>query len=130
MDSGPERREERPKVPKEKNGTIGPKTPQMPAKQLVFRCSSCGAMLPAGSDPKGKCMHCGFELHSCKQCAHFDPSARFECAQPITARIPKKDGPNECSYFSPRMTVERQTSAGAPVAADDPRKAFEALFKK
>ncbi|MGH9377151.1 MAG: hypothetical protein ACRD1J_13445 [Terriglobia bacterium] len=126
MDSGPERRVEH---PRDKNETFGPKTPQLPGKQLVFRCSSCGTVLPADSDPKGKCFRCGFELHSCKQCTHFDPSARFECTQPITARIPKKDGPNECNYFSPRMTLERQTSVG-PSAVDDPRKAFEALFKK
>lgn len=126
MDSGSERREDRPKT---KNETFGPKTPQMPGKHLVFRCASCGIILPAGFDPKGKCPRCGFELHSCKQCTHFDPSARFECTQPITARIPKKDGPNECSYFSPRMTLERQTSPDSS-APDDPRKAFEALFKK
>lgn len=122
-----------PPRPKPKDELIGPKTPQMPGKHLVFRCSSCGTVQPAGADPKGKCIQCGFELHSCKQCAHFNPSARFECSQPITARIPKKDGPNECSYFSPRITIERQTSAGSSSghsAGDDPRKAFEALFKK
>ncbi|HLI31071.1 MAG TPA: hypothetical protein VKV79_08240 [Terriglobia bacterium] len=126
MDSGSGRREER---SGQKNENFGPKTPQMPGKYLVFRCSSCGTVLSPGFDPKGKCPQCGFELHSCKQCTHFDPSARFECTQPITARIPKKDGPNECNYFSPRMTLERQTSTGAPTP-DDPRKAFEALFRK
>jgi len=127
MNSSSEGREERSRPPK--NEIFGPKTPQMPGKHLVFRCAACGAVLAAGFDPKSKCPHCGFELHSCKQCTHFDPSARFECTQPITARIPKKDGPNECNYFSPRMTIERQTSPGSS-RSDDPRAAFEALFKK
>jgi hypothetical protein len=120
---------------REKNRTpirqesYGPRTPQMPAKHLVSRCARCGKVLAAGFDPNGRCPHCGFELHCCKQCAHFDTSARFECTQPILARIPKKDARNECTFYSPRVTLERQTSRDSSLG-NDPRKAFEALFKK
>ena len=109
--------------------TFGPKTPQMPGTHSVVRCAGCGIILPAQFDPKGKCPRCGFELHSCKQCSYFDASARFECRQPITQRILRKDARNECTFYSPRTTVERQTSPGSSLR-DDPRKAFEDLFKK
>lgn len=126
MDSGKSRDE---RLPRPKPETFGPKTPQMPEKRLISRCAQCGKVLPAGVDANGKCPHCGFELHSCKQCTHFDTSARFECNQPIAARIPKKDARNECGYYALRVTLERQTSPGSS-RSDDPRAAFEALFKK
>ena len=39
---------------------------------------------------------------------------------------------NECRYYAMRVTVEKQTSApqSAYARPDDPRKAFENLFKK
>ena len=115
--------------------TFGPRTPRMPGTHSVTRCSSCGLILLPGFDPQGTCPQCGFELHSCKQCAYFNTAARFECAQPIPERIAKKDARNNCQFYSPRVTVERQTSPGAPTntvtgQVYDPRKAFENLFKK
>ncbi len=107
--------------------TFGPRTPNMPGRRSVARCAGCGAVLPAGLDPQGKCPRCGFELHSCKQCAHFDSSSRFECTQPIPQRIPRKDARNNCTFYAIRTTVERETSTSRPM---DARQAFENLFKK
>ena len=125
MDSGRERPEKAEGAKKPE--TFGPRTPNMPGRRSVLRCASCAALLPAGVDPKGKCPRCGFELHSCKQCAYFDTASRFECTQPIPQRIARKDAKNECSFYAPRTTVERETSTARPL---DARKAFESLFKK
>ena len=114
--------------PKTRVENYGPRTPNLPGAHTVSRCGGCGVVLPPDFDPSGKCARCGFELHSCKQCAFFDTSSRFECAKPITTRIAQKDAKNGCSFYAPRTTVERQTSRG--VSPSDPRKAFEALFKK
>lgn len=127
MDSDKGRREKTPRPEREE--TFGPKTPQMPGKHLVSRCAHCGKVLPADFDSSGKCPHCGFELHCCKQCSHFDTSARFECTEAIATRIVKKDARNECDFYSPRVTLERQTSPDS-FRPDNPRAAFEALFKK
>lgn len=124
-----ERGAPREKRPAPKGEQLGPRTPQMPGSQAVSRCGGCGVILPTGLDPNGKCPRCGFELHSCKQCVYFDPASRFECTQPIPARISKKDARNDCTFYSLRTTVERQTSPGAS-RPDDPRTAFERLFKK
>ncbi len=130
MDSDRERQEKQAgKRPVAKPETFGPRTPQMPGTHSVSRCAGCGTVLPSGVDPQGKCPQCGFELHSCKQCAYFDTSSRFECTQPIAARIVKKDARNDCTFYALRVTVERQTSPGSS-RPDDPRKAFESLFKK
>ncbi|MGH9405920.1 MAG: hypothetical protein ACRD3D_08820 [Terriglobia bacterium] len=134
MDSGGKKMDKGPPPPRSE--TFGPKTPRFPDAHQVSRCAGCGKILPREVDFNGRCPNCGFELHSCKQCTHFDTSARFECTQPITVRVAKKDARNDCGFYTPRVTLERQTSPGAPRPTpaahvrDDPRAAFEALFKK
>ena len=104
----------------------GPKTPNLMAAHEVFRCSRCGNRLglPVGAD--SRCSRCGVDIHSCIQCASFDTSARFECTQPLTARVSPKDARNTCTAFTPRTTVERQTGTQGPTSA---RQAFDDLFK-
>jgi len=126
MDSDRER-EGAEKKPGPRKERFGPKTPTLPGKREVIRCASCAMVLPVGIDLQGRCPKCGVELHSCKQCAFFDTGGRFECTQPITARIPKKDAQNQCSFYSPRTTIERETSTSKPL---DARQAFENLFRK
>ncbi len=127
QDSGGSRepREKRPQGPKPES--FGPRTPNLMGKREVVRCASCATILPPGLDPNGKCLKCGFELHSCKMCTFFDTSARFECSRPIPARIPRKDAHNDCQLYLIRSTVERETSSSRPL---DARAAFENLFKK
>jgi hypothetical protein len=93
----------------------------------------------------GPCPKCGTQLHCCKQCAHFEPSTRFQCGKPIPVRIAVKDHTNDCNLFTPRVTVAREGSptqgasqgrapAGIntppPRNANDARDAFDRLFKK
>jgi hypothetical protein len=126
QDSGRDR-EPREKRPGKRPETFGPRQLSMPGKREVIRCASCAAILPAGLDLNGKCLRCGFELHSCKMCTYFDTSARFECSQPIKERIPRKDAHNNCPLYMVRSTIERETSSSRPL---DARSAFENLFKK
>ena len=139
----PEReKKERPPEQRSKQEQIGPRTPRMVGTVTRARCASCGAVLLPGFDPNGQCPRCHFELHCCKQCLFFDTGARFECTQPIPERIPRKDARNECTFFSFRITVEKDTAPSAPAASptspapasnvrpNDARKAFDDLFKK
>lgn len=123
---------EKQKLPAERparKDTFGPRPVQMPGTHAVSRCAQCGTLLTQISEPLGQCPKCGFELHSCKQCANFDPSRRFECMQPVPERIAKKDARNECSFFSIAVRVEKQTSTGAAARPNDARRAFDNLFK-
>ena len=79
----------------------GPKTPNLMASHEVFRCSRCGNRLALPVSADGRCTRCGVDLHSCIQCLSFDTGARFECTQPLTARVAPKDARNECAS-SPR----------------------------
>ncbi|MBP1601817.1 MAG: hypothetical protein H6Q06_1968 [Acidobacteria bacterium] len=79
-----------------------------------------------------RCRNCGTDLHTCRNCIHFDPSARNECVQPVEVRVANKSANNFCTFFEPKVLVEKQGS-GAPPAArsqESHRQAFLDLFKK
>lgn len=106
----------------------GPRSPKMMAFGEAVKCSNCGIQAPATINFTTTCAKCKAELHSCRQCSYFDPSAHFECSNAkIAKRIVNKGANNTCELFAPRTVVERQTTSGAPT---DARQAFAKLFKK
>ena len=92
----------------------GPRLPRLVQTVTASRCYNCAATLPAGTDMKSNCPNCHVALHCCKQCAHFEPSTRFQCLKPIPERIAHKDRENECESFSPKVTVARDVKPVAP----------------
>jgi hypothetical protein len=50
--------------------------------------------------------------------------------QPVPERIPRKDERNECTFYSIRVMVEKETSTPSSARPVDARQAFENLFKK
>lgn len=132
QDSGAprERSSEGAPAKKDRDNTFGPRPIQMPGTRSVSRCSQCGTILQSPGNDPGQCPKCAFELHSCKQCTYFDPSKRFECMQPVPERVPRKDVRNDCTFYSIRVTMEKETSTSAPVRPSDARQAFDNLFKK
>jgi hypothetical protein len=104
----------------------GPRNINMPGYREVVRCAQCGTVVSADVGLDSRCVRCGTDLHACAQCTSFDPGSRFECMQPITARVSPKNAKNSCTLYSARTTVERETTAPR---SDDARKAFDDLFK-
>jgi hypothetical protein len=143
----PEKRSgEAPKKPKEPRApgrvlqdAAGPKTPNLMASHEVCRCARCGNLLALPIGTLDNCSKCGADLHSCVQCVSFDTSERWECTEHarLAARVSPKDERNLCQVFTPRTTVERQTSSpGSPGSStgggpgpSSARKAFDDLFK-
>ena len=105
------------------------RTPNMPGFHDVMRCARCRRTLRTAIGPATKCPACGSPLHCCAQCASFDGGSRFECLQPVPARIFPKDARNDCTYFSPQVTVERQTRSEVAAGPRSARQAFDDLFK-
>lgn len=133
MDEGRGSDPSRPQQPKREFEPRGrprePRAPNMPGFRDVVRCARCGHTVTAAIVHETRCTRCGADLHTCAQCLHFDTGSRFECTQPIPARISPKDARNTCPFFEARVTVERETHStpsGGPV---DPRRAFDDLFK-
>jgi hypothetical protein len=130
QDSGGKAKKEFEKTtPVKKENTFGPRSIQLPGMRTVSRCAECGALLQNLTNPVGQCPKCKFDLHACKQCEHFDPASRFECNQPIPARISPKDKRNDCPLYSIRVMVEKETSSKGSQRPNDARAAFDNLFK-
>ncbi len=142
------REDERP-APRPKGGGPPPRDPAAGPRgrglgaptATVFRCSACGEQLdlPAEMAPGAACVHCGADLHTCSNCAHFETAARNECRQggatlpdgSAGVRVTKKTKRNECTLFAPKQTQEfAREATRRPSDSDDPRAAFDALFKK
>ena len=105
----------------------GPRSPRMMAFGETVKCASCAVKAPPNITNESVCSKCKADLHTCRQCMYFDPSARFECRKPVTAKIVNKNARNTCQLFAARTVVERETSSGPP---NDARQAFAKLFKK
>ena len=141
---GPKRDERpRPQGPRPPIDVTGPRLPRMVQAVTAARCYNCSTALPSDVDWRGNCPKCGVALHCCKQCAHFEPSTRFQCLKPVPVRISPKDTSNECELFNPRVTVARDSAhpngngggivapnIPAPKSATDARAIFDSLFKK
>ncbi len=134
----------KPSGPRPSIDITGPRLPRLVQSVAASRCYNCATTLPPGTDFTGTCPKCNAALHCCKQCVNFESSTRFQCLKPIPVRIAIKDQANECTLFSPRVTVARdvsgQNGAGrppvptmstpAPRNASDARDAFDRLFRK
>ena len=106
--------------------SFGPRTPKLMGFRETIRCTRCGHMVSDAPASGARCGGCGVDLHSCIQCASFDPGSRFECMKTIPARIAPKDRDNTCPEFESKRTVEKETGSSGP---PDARKAFDDLFK-
>ena len=106
------------------------RAPSVPGYHEVMRCARCGQVFTETILSLSRCKRCGSDLRSCAQCESFDTGQRFECVQTIPARISPKDARNECTLFSPRVTIERDTHSQAERdAPNSAKKAFDDLFK-
>jgi hypothetical protein len=151
--NGGPRREERPRPqgPRPPIDVTGPRLPRMVQSVTAARCYNCSTAVAPDIDWGGNCPKCGVALHCCKQCAHFEPSTRFQCLKPVPVRISAKDQANQCELFKARVTVARDAAypmngsngmgngnghngnganVPAPKSATDARAIFDSLFKK
>jgi predicted RNA-binding Zn-ribbon protein involved in translation (DUF1610 family) len=132
--------------------------PERDANQTILRCYRCGMSLEALSLPLARldlCPDCGVELHVCRMCRHYAPSAPDACDEDDAPAVRNKTTANFCDYFAPDATAfdgnERRAeqkaranldalfgkpSANEPQQAADAesddaiRRAAEDLFKK
>lgn len=134
---GPRRGEKRERAPRQGYGPREPRKVNMPGFQDVLKCARCGQSLELPIALDAQCPKCSSDLHSCAQCTWFDTGSRFECSQPVPARVSPKDARNSCTHYEPRITVERQTRSASPAVRSETsggndsgaRQAFDDLFK-
>ena len=92
-------------------------------------CFSCGGEIKV-VDRIGRseaCSRCGADLHCCRNCKFYDPSAYNECREPQAERVLEKERSNFCDYFE--IAAQPYTMKGSDAAAEAKRK-LEGLFRK
>ena len=91
-------------------------------------CHACGGELnlftAVGRDDR--CDHCNADLHCCKNCEHWDPSAHNQCKEHIAEYIPDREKANFCSFFTFKDGAPEDTTARVAKS----KAALDALFKK
>ena len=125
-----EDRDKRPKPPPRPKGGGGRVETKF---HLITRCNNCAAEMQVSEQIQvtDKCKNCGTDLHTCRNCLNFDPSARNECVKPVEVRVTNKGTNNLCVFFQPKILVEKQGSGAAPAKVENShRQAFLDLFKK
>ncbi|MFQ5720168.1 MAG: hypothetical protein ACE5IK_11535 [Acidobacteriota bacterium] len=97
----------------------------------VVRCAECGHQSAGEThvDFETTCDNCSAALHSCRNCRFLDTRARFHCRQEIPERVASKTAANTCEFFEPRRVLD-STGKRVATAQENPRSAFDALFKK
>jgi len=122
----------------------GKRVPVITAYKETMRCAECGQDLSTAFDIQleSLCPKCSADLHTCRNCKHFDSAARLQCTQTIKERIGKKAAANQCPLFIGRTIVVKELgqASNAPTAsvphapssrpAEEARAALERLFKK
>lgn len=93
----------------------------------TFTCWACGGQTQMEDKVgrKDECPHCHADMHSCKNCEFYDPSAHNECRETISEYIPDKERANFCGMFRPAQG-ERKEQEDVEAA----KAKLEALFKK
>lgn len=82
--------------------------PDRNATQKALVCYRCGSSLEALSPPLARldlCPECGVELHVCRMCEHYAPSAPDACDEEDAPEFSNKTTANFCDYFIPDPEV-------------------------
>lgn len=95
-------------------------------------CRECGheiRLLTAEKiGTRDTCPQCDADLHTCRNCRHFDPTAHNECRETPAEWVRYKDKNNYCDWFSPASVVPMNSRPKAN-PTDSARKKFDDLFK-
>jgi hypothetical protein len=95
-------------------------------------CWKCGSAIDVASGSRvgtrDACPRCDADLHSCRNCRHFDPARHNQCLETQAEWVRDKEASNYCDYFSPGGP-SRGSGARSISPADDVRKKFDDLFK-
>jgi len=92
-------------------------------------CHRCGKELngPDMVSRTATCPDCGSYLHSCLNCAFYDPHTHNQCREPQSEYVSDREKANFCDFFTFR---ESESSGKKEDEFANARKAWEELFKK
>jgi hypothetical protein len=79
-----------------------------------------------------RCLSCGKDLRSCKNCKFYLPGSRGDCRETSAEGQPDKERANFCDWFSLNKKIHSEnagTSSASQEKTEASRTAFDNLFK-
>ncbi len=70
---------------------------------MNLQCWKCGdsvVELPLPLGRREECPSCRADLHTCRQCEFYAPSAPQSCREPVADEVREKEKANFCGYFT------------------------------
>lgn len=88
---------------------------------MNLKCWKCKK--PISEEPvkigfRAVCIHCGVDLHVCKNCRYYSPGKPNDCLVPGTDYIRDREASNLCEEFKPTTSIQ----------AKDPMEQAKRLF--
>ena len=94
-----------------------------------MRCAACNQDFQLAPGERlgfrETCAGCDSDLHSCTNCAHYDPGAYNDCREPSAEYVADRERANRCDWF---QAGDREGAAGT--GRDQALSELDALFKK
>ena len=81
--------------------------------------------MPMPLGRREECPQCRADLHACRQCDFYAPSAPQSCREPVADEVREKEKSNFCGYFT--LKVDAYAPADS-TEADKARTQLDALF--
>ena len=97
----------------------------------MWHCYYCRSPLSIEVQKKNRlCPNCGSDLHSCKNCHHYDDKLTSKCKEPNSEWVSDRTTQNNCTFFEFLKIGEIPVdSLDAVSEAEKAKKAFQALFR-
>ncbi|MCM1321352.1 MAG: hypothetical protein NC041_06090 [Bacteroides sp.] len=95
-------------------------------------CWKCGKPIeaPLVVSRSAVCGHCGSDIRSCRNCAHYEEGAHYDCRETVEECVFDKERANFCGYFKVRIFSEKADSRARAEEnkSADARRLFDSLF--
>ncbi|HBG66823.1 MAG TPA: hypothetical protein DDW78_10165 [Treponema sp.] len=81
-------------------------------------CWKCGTDIDAGQPVtrSSLCPVCRSDLHSCRNCAYYEPGSHYDCHETVDELVADKERANFCGEFKLRLVFGGKAGAQAAAA--------------
>jgi|SRR5882672_6453255 len=94
-------------------------------------CRACGAEISSAERIRrtDECPACASDLHSCRNCRHFNPKVHNQCEEPVAEWVSDKERANFCDYFAFSEGRGAGPAGERPSAQEAAREKWKKLFE-
>lgn len=81
-------------------------------------CWKCGTDIDAGQPVtrSSLCPVCRSDLHSCRNCAYYEPGSHYDCHETVDELVADKERANFCGEFKLRLVFGGKAGVQAAAA--------------